>query len=148
VHVGRLRAGAAVAKRPIPPPLDPDVYGDKGDGPPPRKNRRRHREKKKRRRGAPLMLPMSGLFVPVLRVSRRWWYSALPSIWKLMVDWGLQLQTWPHLQWPIPSDTEAPLLEVSVSEGRFLDGGVLSAVDLDVVWKYHIPNRKKGGWLH
>ena len=49
--------------------------------------------------GALLVLPMSGLLVQVLRVSRRRPYPALLSIRKLMDDWGLlSLQTWLHSQ--------------------------------------------------
>ena len=36
----------------------------------------------------------------------------------------------------------------SVPDGSGLDGGVLSAEDLEVGGKYHIPKRKKFGWLH
>jgi hypothetical protein len=36
----------------------------------------------------------------------------------------------------------------SVLDGSGLDGGVLSAEDLEVGGKYHIPKRKKFGWLH
>ena len=140
VQAGRLLAAAAVASRPVPPPLDSDVYGDEGDGPPPPKKRRRHRKKKKRRRGGAASVAHVGAVsagaesVEAAAVSRLAIHQEVDG--RLGTSFVADLVAQPAAAGG------------SVPDGSGLDGGVLSAEDLEVGGKYHIPKRKKFGWLH
>jgi hypothetical protein len=140
VQAGRLLAAAAVASRPVPLPLDSDVYGDEGDGPPPPKKRRRHRKKKKRRRGGAASVAHVGAVsagaesVEAAAVSRLAIHQEVDG--RLGTSFVADLAAQPTAAGG------------SVPDGSGLDGGVLSAEDLEVGGKYHIPKRKKFGWLH
>jgi hypothetical protein len=139
VQAGRLLAAAAVASRPVPPPLDSDVYGDEGNGPPPPKKRRRHRKKKGRRGGAASVAHVGAVSAGAESVEAA-------AVTRLTIHQEVD----GRLGTSLVADLAAQPTTAgdSVLDGSGLDGGVLSAEDLEVGGKYHIPKRKKFGWLH
>jgi hypothetical protein len=80
VQPRRIRSAAAVASKPVPPPLfmDSDDLSSSCDGIPTTKRRRHRRRKKTRRQRRAVLLPMSPM--SGMLVVRRVWRSSLCPI--------------------------------------------------------------------